>query len=592
MINFSLNFTQILNVKNLTSIVNRFPLTSISCVLGLGVYWSNLTIGEQYGTSNILAVLVLLGFFFIGVKLFCESQKLQEKWCLAFSIIGGTALAAHSLLFSSAPQLIFQLLTAFFFIFISPFLLQPTSNKVFWNFNAQSIYSVLRALLAVIISFIGISLILLSINYLFDTKTDPSITYSFIFILGLPFLIMAKIPIPNTKIPTLQIRLFEFVLEYFLIPILIIYGIILNAYVIKILITGVIPKGDVVYMVKALGCTGLLTLLAAWQSYSQKHKISVYFYKYFPLILLLPLCLLTYAISIRIYEYGITIQRYYIFLSTLGLISFLGIHFLKLRKTDLLRSIYLIIFLLLFVGSFGPLRAEYVSGISQKHRLEKILIENEMLQDGNIVPIKNREISDAAAKEIIDITEYLDEIEQIDKIAPWFEQLLDNPFNYADGSYQNIISSMGINYQNSYRTRSYIENTFFYNNPFQRAMALNNFQWIKGIVINQKKDQEISLPNNKKGKIQISKDYSSILIRVNDQTIETLTPFKSKTEFETFAKDYSEYEDERPLPKINIANPHFKGEIVLRELQGKINPETESFEIMSLSGYLLFTPTH
>lgn len=118
-----------------------------------------------------------------------------------------------------------------------------------------------------------------------------------------------------------SVRVLQFIVNYIVTPALIIYAIILLVYTLRILFSWELPKGGTAYMVSVF-C--VLTLLCISARHSFEKCSFDWFYRYFPLIALIPLALMWTGIHRRISDYGITESRFYLILEAVLITVFIA----------------------------------------------------------------------------------------------------------------------------------------------------------------------------------------------------------------------------------------------------------------------------
>ncbi|MFD2143966.1 DUF4153 domain-containing protein [Mucilaginibacter antarcticus] len=141
--------------------------------------------------------------------------------------------------------------------------------------------------------------------------------------------------------------------QYVLIPLATIYLAILLAYEAKILIQWNLPKGFVSYLILGYAVFGILSLLLVYPIREQEeNKWLKSFARNFYLLLLPLLILLFVAVGTRVFEYGITEQRYFLIALALWLL-FISIYFL-LFKTQNIKVIPISLCLVTLITIYGP----------------------------------------------------------------------------------------------------------------------------------------------------------------------------------------------------------------------------------------------
>jgi hypothetical protein len=211
-------------------------------------------------------------------------------------------------------------------------------------------------------------------------------------------------------------------LTYIVIPLITIYTIILYAYFAKILITWEWPKGLVSHLViwytaLSIGVIFLITPLI------ETDKISRYFKGLFPKLVLPILLMMFLSIGQRIFQYGITENRYYILV--LGIwITLIMIYFsVKKQLKNIIIPISLSILVLNSV--IGPFSSYSISKYSQNRRLNAILNRNLMISGDTI--IRNKNVSKDDKREINNIIHYFINNHSLDDV-----KVLSDNFKIAD----------------------------------------------------------------------------------------------------------------------------------------------------------------
>ncbi len=194
-----------------------------------------------------------------------------------------------------------------------------------------------------------------SVNLLFDLNLkDEWFTYpnAFIALVAIPLLCCWSVSRPSLE--TKDNKLLQIAVDYILSPALVIYSIILYAYIARILFRWELPVGGVAYMVLSFFLIALLCYLFRLQIEKRHFE---WFYKAFPAIAIPPLILLWTGTLRRIGEYGITEPRFY-----LVLLAFLATIFVAMLPREKTRKFQLMTFIL----AVAAILFTYVPGIRAK----------------------------------------------------------------------------------------------------------------------------------------------------------------------------------------------------------------------------------
>lgn len=203
--------------------------------------------------------------------------------------------------------------------------------------------------------------------------------------------------------------------QYILLPIAALYLGILYAYEIKILLAFTLPKGWVSTLVLAYAVLGLFCFLLLHPiKDNDENKWVKSTLKYFYWSIIPLLVLLFVSVFVRINQYGITTERYYI----LGLSLWLaGITFYGVISKNL--NIKLIPISLAIVHLFmviGPVNGFMMSRNSQQNRLEMLMVKNNLF-DGTKITANPKPIEKTEAEQIRSIVSYLVKSNNINDVS-------------------------------------------------------------------------------------------------------------------------------------------------------------------------------
>jgi Domain of unknown function (DUF4153) len=435
-------------------------LAGISCTVFCEKYYFRPS--TQY-LFNIL-ILLLMHYYYYTLPF-----ELQEKEILRFIVL---AIACH-------------LALAF-----APFLVDNEPNG-FWQFNKQLFLRILTALFYSHVLFLGLALALLAVDKLFNSHIS-TISYIRLYyvIIGIfnTLFLLSGIPeeirrLENNKEYPKGLRIFT---QFVLLPLITLYLLILYVYSAKILYTQEWPEGWVAWLVSGYSVTGILAFLLIWPLRENENFRWIKSYIRFFNITLFPLIVLLFvAIRIRVKEYGITEQRYFIILLAIWL-SLMGLYFL-FSKIKNIKIIPLTLFIACVIGAYGPVSAFEISEASQYKRLIKILENNSMLKNKKIVkPVKTLPFVDK--REISASVNYLITMHGLHSIQHLFKVSLDSVCNYGvqPGEYifktGKVLEQMGVEY--TYGTEdSQSDNELNYNIVPEPVVATESFDYVVSFTI-------------------------------------------------------------------------------------------------------------
>ncbi|MCL2220216.1 MAG: DUF4153 domain-containing protein [Chitinispirillia bacterium] len=239
-------------------------------------------------------------------------------------------------------------IAAFLALFFLPFL-KKGSDNAFWNFAMDTACQLALAFIFSCVLYIGLWGAEEAIETFFgvNTYSVAYIPWVFSFVLAAPLYFLANIPGKAAKRReevAINKALKVFAL-YVLVPVAAIYTVILYVYLAQIIITWELPNGLVSYMVSAIAFIGLLTAVLLYPTRTTLPR-------YFGLILLPLLVLMSAGIIRRFNDYGITVARCYVLLMNLW---FYGIYaYLFVTKAKRVKWMLISFSALTLIASVGP----------------------------------------------------------------------------------------------------------------------------------------------------------------------------------------------------------------------------------------------
>jgi hypothetical protein len=470
----------------------RFPFTIISAFLGVCI--SIFLVEGHDNLDNMFPYINLLLAFALGIPLyFCVaiySEKHSVSKKLKTILFGAATVVLVLIYFSlpnseetnntSLPYIRYAVFNAIVHLLVSfiPYIKGAQLNG-FWNYNKNLFIRFWTAILYSGFLYVGLILALVALDLLFDVNIHDELYFEFyIAIMGLfnTWFFVTGVPknldeLENVYTYPKGLKIFA---QFILLPLLVLYLVILYAYVAKITLEWDWPKGLMAYLVSIVSILGILTFLlihpygnASENSWIKKFT-NAYYFILFPLIVVLFI-----AIWIRINDYGITINRYLIVL--LGVWLTIVASYFMLQKKNI-KFIPISLAIILAVTSFGPWGMFTLSENSQVNRLKKILKNHQLLEDGKIknevlwsLDITNTLIAtkentnkgilnDSINDEVRSILNYLDDHHGFLKIKPLLKQNIDSLVKLSADSNRYIneaeiyMGALGLDYHQYYNS--------------------------------------------------------------------------------------------------------------------------------------------
>jgi Domain of unknown function (DUF4153) len=262
----------------------------------------------------------------------------------------------------------------------------------FWQFDLQLGIAAVMGVVALIIVCGGLSLLLESCRYLFEVPVASSV-YEHLWTTGAsllgPLFALAMIPtnadepfVAGAK-PDLMEKAVFYVLNFALVPLVLVYAVMLHIYAAKIAITANMPKGEVGHLVLAFGIIGTVTYMIAYPWREVGFRPVRWFMRSWFWLMVVPTLLLTLAVWQRIAEYGVTPERYCLCLFAIWLLA-MAIYMGLARGRMDLRAIPASVAIALLASSLGPWGAASVSIRSQLGQFRRLLEQQGVLVDGRL----------------------------------------------------------------------------------------------------------------------------------------------------------------------------------------------------------------
>ncbi len=259
------------------------------------------------------------------------------------------------------------------FLFAVPCWFRKMKNKQYGNYFLSLFFLVLETFAFFALFFLGVSLLLLSIDFLFSVNVDEELyMYAFSILTGIfavPYFLGHLPSEPKEfELDKGSVR-FEKSAKYFLGPLVFMYLIVLYIYSGNILMSGTWPEGTVANWIIGFSFVGVVTFFMTVFANAKNSYLQHYKKWFFPV--LLPLIgMLFWSLWIRYEEFGLTEMRYIVALFSVWLLvsAFYFIIADKKGKLIFFPSSFLI---LLLIATWGPINMFDLSAKSQLNELKE-----------------------------------------------------------------------------------------------------------------------------------------------------------------------------------------------------------------------------
>ena len=373
----------------------------------IGIWFMEL---EPRQGNDHLAYWVFEPMLFIFVYLSRPYSWYRFSWIVplvALAIIGMTNDSAEFYL--TSPKFWGANFIALLVLLGFPF---EKNNQGFTYRNFINLFHLGLATAVWLLVFGLVAAILFTITTLFNVEFSYSFYSHFypslgIFTQPLFFLVFQQRQVKSEM--TLN-RIFEILVNFVLAPALMIFTVLLYAYVVQIIFEGVLPKGMLAnitlpYLLGGLGVYALRSICAKarWET----------FFKFYPYLAIVPIVLLWLAIDRRISAYAWTEQRIYLVaLATAITIAYAILTVPKIRQYRLISAVVMVaIFAMTWV-----VKPKEIAYQSQTERFEQLLtklnlsdssgkIRNDVDFDERLENMPKSELKDW--KELDSVSDYL-----------------------------------------------------------------------------------------------------------------------------------------------------------------------------------------
>lgn len=426
-------------IKDVLFTLIRFPMPILSGVLAFvficyEIHFNADLLAENKNYTYIKLFLECLSgiSFYTAVDIFAETKKIELSKRIGLYILGFCILGLHYYsitpgMFDSESVFISRyliFLTCFHLLVSCLAFYQKEEIQSFWQYNYFLFSKIFTSILYSLTLFVGLASALAAIDKLFHVQLEDNYYYDlflFIFLIINTIIFLYFIPKKfEVFAPKLafkkSIRIF---VQYILLPIVIVYFAIIYLYLFQIIIAKTIPSGWVCIPILVFSIVGILAYLLIYPIRLDPSNRIIYIYSKYFFYLLLPLLSLYFiAIIKRILPYGITEDRYLVFM--LGVWLLIISIYIIISKVDNIIIIPVSLFLLLFVSAIGPWGMFQLSVQNQVRRLELLLKKNQLLVDHKLVtPAKDYKIPEDNANSIRSILNYLNKRGEIHQIHTW-----------------------------------------------------------------------------------------------------------------------------------------------------------------------------
>lgn len=464
----------------------------------------------------------------------------------------------------------------FFALFIGMFVAGHFNTEIdYADYAVKIILAIIESLIYCVTIFVGIVAILYTTKELFKLNFNLSnliVTCAVvIFLLLNATIILSKFPLKyceeNLKIKWLTP--FKFLFTRIIAPLFLIYGSILLLYIIKVVVLKAIPNNIITNLILWYG---LLSVVVLFVSKTVEDKFIKIYDKVQPIILLILSGMMFYSIGIRISYYGITEGRYMVVIGGVFIVISMIYYLFFNKKTYI--TIPTTLLILTLISSVGPVSAYNISKIDQKNRLEKMLIEENLLVNGEVKPQKN--VNPAKIKEIKDKLDYFTRKHSVKELA-----FLDEKFTTSEINMKRVFGFRGDEFESLYG-----KNRFYANNKLE--IDTTGYDRLLENIVFEYDFTNQSINNTGNPEVTFSKKSNVIVIQYKGKKIGKLNIEKFRNKLEDFWNEQGPDIDTEN-PDLSIVDEGVIGETKYKTILERVDSFYDSGQKMTYQIKCLYT---
>jgi hypothetical protein len=406
-------------LPDLLHVFGRFP---ISALVSVGL-WLFLVASIANGTSNsawghaqgLMTMFVAAG----AGHLFAEGRRWSRiANALAAIATGAAARALYHfyLVFQTSELFLYPALLLI--LVLAPYLHKRADQAALWQFGLRLGLAMLLATIAGVVFGAGLSSIIVTVEYLLDVQMPYDahryIGFTALGLIGplyglslVPTDLEDEIDIDDHR-NTLLERGVSVLVNYVIVPLVVVYAVIIHAYAAKIAISMDLPRSEIGTIVCLFAAASVAAWIIAWP-WREKGTWLLRQYTHFWFWLIpIPAVLLSIAIFRRISDYGVTPERYGLILVVIWT-AILFVYLLIRRKSADLRAVIGVPAILLLLGSFGPWGAYGVTARDHFVRLKQVFADANLPVDGTL-DVTSLKLTDTQKQSVYSAIDALGEV--------------------------------------------------------------------------------------------------------------------------------------------------------------------------------------
>lgn len=394
--------------ENVIKVLKTYPVV-LSCFFAigaLGIYLVHSSSNEDLILKINLSIAIFLGFALILRALYLKYDNYNKRRHIIYLSI--CLILSIGYYFTLDPKIDWTIIRTLIILFIQgllfislPFIKDDDRAEHFTNKAAG------RLIISGVfygIAYAGVAGILFALEELFGLDISEKVYQDAAIILATTFLPMLWLYGLNYTVEPFKSKLYKVLLSFVCIPLLFVYTAVVYGFIIKIVFDGfAMPSSIIGHLVLWYSFVSIIVIYLA-RPYKD-NSLTKFFYKWYPLISVLPIIIMFIAIFMRINQYAITINRYYLLLGGIWLAVMFGyfiyVRFANKKRLNIIITLTLALFALISIAE--PISAETIAETSQLRRLESTVSPYKESGSLDVTTMDDTDIMQAQ-----DILQYLD----------------------------------------------------------------------------------------------------------------------------------------------------------------------------------------
>lgn len=430
-------------VPEISNALRRFPeaalvalaCTALGCTIASEVFATDQGMHKWFWDVYLVLIALFPAAFATGLYGERNGTSRAARIGLLAAAAAGIGLLVT---FQFAADLARPLLVAFTLLLpaLAVHIRQAKDNASFWLFNHDLWLGFGMAAIGSGLVILSLMAIFATLSALFQIEPGPIVyacTHTIAATLAGPLIWLTLAPQNSPSASTVSAaqagpdgvtiidtqqtssRAIALVAKFILVPVLFIYTAIIYAYGLKIAVDGVLPKGQIGWMVLLYGVAGSATLLALYPTRNTGGALVSFFWRYWFLMALPPVALLFLAVFTRTEQYSVTDRRYLVVLAGIWLVLMAERFGVRREEARDLRTILLSLAAFLAFAMAGPWGAIGLTTRQLAADFHAIASSSSAFKDGTF---DREQLDEPVRARLVSILKYLGENGRLDLVFP------------------------------------------------------------------------------------------------------------------------------------------------------------------------------